>query len=124
MKRLFAVVCAVCIAAVMTGSALGLEIQLGPQTLVLSSGGDQLTIHTDFPYRMVDEVYLDIGDDDVSVVTWADDCGNLVARCSKNAVKEAVGDFDGKFTTVDVKLIVWDLDGKHVEGVETLRVRK
>jgi hypothetical protein len=89
--------------------------------LVLSSGGDQLTIHTDIPYLDVDTVGLDIGESTgVSVVTWADDCGNLVVRCSKEAVSEAVGDFDGRFTTVDVTLTV---NGSALD-TEVLRVRK
>jgi hypothetical protein len=107
MARLLAKIGVVCFVAMLTGSALGLEIQLAPRTLVLSSGGDQLTIHTDFPYVAVDGVTLDIGDNSgVSVVTWDDDCGNLVVRCSKDAVRTAVGDFEGKFTTVNVTLTV------------------
>ena len=121
MKRLCTLVGAVCVVALMTGSALGLEIQLGPRTLVLSSGGDQLTIHTDFPYWAAGSVTLDIGgNSDVPIATWSDDCGNLVARCSKDDVEETVGDFDGKFTTVEVILTVNESDSNS----ETLRVRK
>ncbi len=101
MKMLCAKIAVVCVAALLTSSAFGLEIQVAPQTLVLSSGGDQLTVHTDFPYLAVDNVTLDIGNNTaVKVVTWADDCGNLVVRCSKDAVRVAVGDFNGRFATV------------------------
>ena len=121
MQRLCARIGVVCVVALLASSAFGLEIQLGPRTLVLSSGGDQLTIHTDFAYKSVEGVTLDIGDtSDVYVVTWEDDCGNLVVRCSKDAVKVAVGDFDGRFTTVDVTLTV----NNSAQDSEILRVRK
>lgn len=123
MRKLCATIGVVCVAVLLTSSAFGLEIQLGPRTLVLSSGGDQLTIHTDFSYRAVRTVTLDIGDTtEVFIVTWADDCGNLVARCSKTAVREAVGVFSGKFTTVDVTLTVNESDED--SDTEVLRVRK
>ena len=126
MKKLCAKMGVVCVAALLTSSAFGLEIQLAPRTLVLSSGGDQLTIHTDFPYVAADDAILDIGDTPgVYVVTWADDCGNLVVRCSKKAVSEAVGDFDGRFTKVDVTLTVkYDDNSKSTSAFEELRVRK
>ncbi len=124
MKKLVVQVAVMCMGVLLTGSALGLEIQLAPRTLVLSSGGDQLTIHTNAPYLLVDDVVLDIGDaSDVSVNTWADDCGNLVVRCSKESVKNAVGDFDGRFTTVAVGLTV-EYDETTDEACETLRVKK
>ena len=120
MKRLCARIGVVCAVVLLTSSAFGLEIQLAPRTLVLSSGGDQLTIHTDFPYGAVDKVVLDIGDSlDVFVVTWADDCGNLVVRCSKDVVADEVGDFEDKFIWVDVTLTV---NGD--SAPEILRVRK
>lgn len=125
MRKLCAKIGVVCVAVLLTSSAFGLEIQLGPRTLVLSSGGDQLTIHTDFNYVDVDDVTLDIGDTTgVSIVTWADDCGNLVARCSKDDVADAVGDFRGKFTRVMVTLTVDYDDDKWVSDSEVLRVRK
>ena len=107
--------------ALLTGSAFGLEIQLAPRTLVLSSGGDQLTIHTDFNYSKVSSVTLDIGRNlGVGVRTWEDDCGNLVVRCRKDAVRVAVGDFKSRFTTVKVTLTVND----SAEDSKFLRVRK
>ena len=122
MKKLCATIGIVCVAALLTRSAFafGLEIQLAPRTLVLSSGGDQLTIHTDFPYSAAGEVTLNIGDVlDVDVVTFSDDCGNLVVRCSKDDVEEAVGDFDSRFTTVTVTLTV-----NSETASDILRVRK
>ena len=43
---------------------------------------------------------------DVAVYTFADNLGNLVAQCTKEAVKGAVGEFEGKFTTTTVGLTV------------------
>lgn len=126
MKELGAKVAVMCVVVLLASSAFGLEIQLGPRTLVLSSGGDQLTIHTDFPFAAVDGVTLDIGGTLVSeVAIWEDDCGYLVARCSKEAVEEVVGnDFEGRFTTVGVTLAVEsDILGAD-SATETLRVRK
>ena len=119
MKKLCATIGVVCVAALLTRSAFGLEIQLAPQTLVLSSGGDQLTIHTDFPYLDAVSVNLYVGNTGVDVETWDDDCGNLVVRCSKDDVKPIVGDFDGRFTTVTVTLTV-----NSASASEILRVRK
>ena len=127
MKKLYATIGVVCVTVMLTGSAFGLEIQLGPRTLVLSSGGDQLTIHTDCPFGAVEGVTLDIGGaTEVELEdTWADDCGNLVVRCTKETVAEAVGDFDDKFTEVDVTLTVAYKDGSAPDSAtEILRVRK
>jgi hypothetical protein len=46
-----------------------------------------------------------------------------VVRCTKAAVKDAVGEFEGKFTTVDVTLTVTFGDVSDW-ATETLRVRK
>lgn len=124
MKKLIEVMGVVCIVALLTGNASGLDIQLSPRTLVLSSGGNQLTIHTDVPEAAVCEVALDIGGPVVDIATFADDCGNLVVRCSKGAVEEAVGDFPGRFTTIDVTLAIECLNGTQHRATETLRVRK
>lgn len=127
MMKLCATIGVVCAAAMLTSGAFGLDIQLQPQTLVLSSGGDQLTIHTDFRYSAAEAVALDIGNTpDVGIRTWADSCGNLVVRCSKAAVEDEVGDFDDRFTTVAVTLTVfYGEDGEDsVSDTEVLRVRK
>ena len=125
MKKLCAKIGVVCVAVLLAGSAFGgeLDIQLAPRTLVLSSGGDQLTIHTNFPYAATDSAVLDIGDTCVvDPVTFSDDCGNLVVRCSKSVVAEEVKnyDFERRFTTVPVTLTVND----SASAAKVLRVRK
>ena len=126
MRKLVAMISVMCAAVLLSASAFGLEIQLGPRTLVLSSGGDQLTIHTNVGFSAVDGVTLDIGDihlmeDDLAM--WADSCGNLVVRCSKEDVEEAVGDFDGLFKEIDVTLTVVS-GGAADSDTQVLRVRK
>ena len=99
---------------------VGLEMQLAPRTLVLSSGGDQLTIHTDFPFELAADVALIIGGVPIdSIKTWPDDCGDLVVRCTKDDVKAVLGKFDGRFTTINVTLVV-----NSEEDTKVLRVRK
>ena len=116
MKKLCA---SVCVLAFLAGSAVALEIQVAPQTLVLSSAGGKLTVHTDIPFSMAETVCLDIDGTVVEVSTFADDCGNLVAQCTKAAAAEAIGDFEGKTTTVTVTLTV---NGDSAS--EDIRVRK
>jgi hypothetical protein len=43
---------------------------------------------------------------DVAVTTFADNCGNLVAQCSKEVAKAAIQDFSGRTTQVPVTLSV------------------
>lgn len=103
---------AVCIGILMCArsAAYGeeLAIRVAPQTLVLSSSGGQLTVHTNVPYSMVehDDVALTVAGMPVTCHIFADSLGNLVAQCSKEAAKEAIGSFDGKRTAVTVGLSV------------------
>ena len=65
-----------------------------------------LTVHTDVPFDLVETVALDVNGTAVDVSLFADCYGNVVAQCSKEVAKEAVGDFDGKTTTITVTLTV------------------
>lgn len=93
----------VCARSVAYGEELA--IRVAPQTLVLSSSGGQLTVHTNVPYAG-QAVVLAVAGTPVACHTFADSLGNLVAQCSKEAAKEAIGTFDGKRTTVTVGLSV------------------
>ena len=102
------------------GDVQGLEIQVAPQTLVVSSGGDNLsggqnvTIHTDFPGEPGDgvSVVLQIGPaggeaKPVAIIEdWVDLCGFYVVRCNRQAAAAAVGEFEGKWTTAIVSLCI------------------
>ena len=96
-----------------TSSASGLDIRVAPQTLVMSSGGGQLTVHTDVPFidgdgngEMDYPVTLHVNGMELACNTFSDNVGNLVAQCSKETAKGAVGDFEGKTTTAVVALTV------------------
>ena len=119
MKKVFVLTVVLAIVTFMAGVGFALSIQVAPQTLVLSSGGGKLTVHTDIPFGMADDVTLDIDGVEVAVTTFADDCGNLVAQCTKEAAKEAIGDFSEKTKTVTVTLTV---DGDSAS--EDIRVKK
>lgn len=96
-----------CALVLSTGSILALEIQVAPGTLVLSSKGGNLTVHTDVRYTPDADVCLVVDGTVVDdVVTFADDCGNLVVQCSKEAAAAAIRPFEGKTTTVTVTLVV------------------
>ena len=105
--------------AMLSGSALALTIRVAPQALVLSSSGGNLTVHTDIPCGDVEQVALAVNGTTFAVRTFADNLGNLVAQCDKDVVKEAVGDFDGKWTTAAVTLTV-----NGVSATETISVKK
>jgi hypothetical protein len=74
----------------MTSGAFALDIQVSPQMLVLSSIGGQLTVHTDVPFATAQTVVLEVNGTAIAANTFADNCGNLVAQCSKEAVKEVI----------------------------------
>ena len=119
MKQISIFVGIFCVLAILSSSVFALEIQVSPQTLVLSSSGGKLSVHTDVPFSMAGSVSLTINGTAVDAYTFADDCGDLVAQCSKTAVKAVIGDFDGKTTTATVALTV---NGDSDQ--ETIRVKK
>lgn len=106
MRQLRISLCVLCSLVCMAGGAFALEIQVAPQMLVLSSNSGKLTVHTDVPYATAETVVLVINETTVAANTFADDRGNLVAQCSKAAVKEVIGDFPGENTTATVTLTV------------------
>jgi hypothetical protein len=99
----------------------GLEIQVSPQNLVLSSQGGKLTVHTDVPYGGNDqEVELWIrGEMVAGFGTFPDNQGNLVVQIDRERAKELIEEFEGKFTTAVVGLAV---DGDYAE--QTITVKK
>lgn len=112
---------------VIAANAFALGIQVAPQTLVVSSGGDNLTVHTSFRGYPPDgaPVILTITPDggvtaDVPIVhTHLDDRGYFVVRCNRQDAADAVGKFDGKRTTATVTLTIMD-----DPGAEVITVRK
>lgn len=91
MKRFCISVCMLFALMFMASGAYALDIQVAPQMLVLSSIGGQFTVHTDVPFSTAQTVVLEINGTVIAANTFADDCGNLVARCDKEAAKEVIG---------------------------------
>jgi len=106
MKSLVLVMCAFCLVSFCSAETLGLEIRVAPQTLVLSSSGGKLTIHTNVPYGLAEEVSLSVLGSDVPVRTYDDDRGFLVAQCTKEAIAELLEGGPEKFTSLTVTLTV------------------
>jgi hypothetical protein len=104
---------------IIAGSAQALTIRVAPQSFVLSSQGGNLTVHTDYPCGDAEVVLLSVNGTTFIPTTFADNLGNLVAQCGKDDVKEAISDFEGKWTTADVTLTV---DG--ASATETISVKK
>lgn len=119
MRKLLLVAFGVCVPTLILSAAVSLEIRVAPSTLVLSSGGGNLTVHTNVPYSPARDVLLEVEEREMEARTFADDRGFLVAQCRKEEAAEAIGDFEGKFTTAEVRLTV---DG--ASATETIIVRK
>ena len=111
--------CVFAVAALAAVSLFALEIQVAPQTLVISSGGGKLTAHTDVPFTAADKVELKVNGTGLDISTFPDSQGYLVAQCTKAAVVEIVGDFQGKTANATVTLIV---DGDSAS--EVIRVKQ
>jgi hypothetical protein len=94
-------------------------ITVSPNTLAISSMGNQVTIHTNIPAGSVNvstlELYVDGSEPPLlAIATFADDRGNLVAKFDMGEVKSIVsvpsaeftmtGDYfgDGGFSATDV----------------------
>lgn len=119
MKKSCVSVLAAAVVAFATSGVFGLEIRVAPKTLVLSSDCGSVTVHTDFPYELAVEVVLQIEGTEVDADTFKDNRGNLVAQCTKDAAKAAIGEVEKKFTTATVTLTV---DGDSDSRV--IRVKK
>ncbi len=122
MKGAIQAVGAVFLVTVLASWAAALEIQVAPQMLVLSSAGGKLTVHTDVPYVSVEKkaVILEVEGKEIPEPSmFADSVGNLVVQTTKDVVKDILGDFEGKFTTAEVVLVV-EGDG----DAETIGVKK
>ena len=119
MKKLCVLATALCLVGLLAGPSLGLEIRVAPGTLVLSSAGGSVTVHTDVPFATAGDVFFYVDGTSVGVETSADDRLNLVAQCSKEAVKAVIDDFDEKS--------IWVTFALKVDGVldeEEVRVKQ
>lgn len=119
MRKSFLVALGMCVPTLALSAAVSLEIRVAPSTLVLSSGGGNLTVHTNVAYSLAGDIGLEIEGEEIETRTFADNQGFLVAQCGKEEAGECIGDFEGTFTTAEVTLTV---DG--VSATETIRVRR
>lgn len=119
MRKSLLVALGVCVPTLVLCAAVSLEIRVAPSMLVLSSGGGNLTVHTNVAYSLAGAVVLEIEGKEIETRTFADNQGFLVAQCGKEEAGETIGDFEGIFATAEVTLTV---DG--VSATETILVRK
>ncbi|HUT10916.1 MAG TPA: hypothetical protein VMY42_10490 [Thermoguttaceae bacterium] len=126
MRSLVLVMCAFCLVSFCGADVLGLELEIrvAPQTLVLSSSGGKLTIHTNVPYDQAAEVSLQVSDKDVPVRTYEDDRGFLYAQCTKEAIAKLLEGGPKKFESLTVTLTVTLIDGSSELASESIRVKK
>jgi hypothetical protein len=110
-----------------TARAFDLAIQVQPNTLVVSSGGDHWQIHTNYTGALdKDQVAVFIwpeGGEENEVRVWyifQDDCDRWVVRCKRVDAAGAVGPFDGKRTTATVTLEIIGLS----DASQDIDVRK
>ena len=119
MKWAYAFTGACALGALAVAAEDGLEIQVAPRMLVISSGGDNVTVHTSFSGYPAEGtlVALDItavgGEPQIVPIVedFLDDCGFYVVRCDRQEAALAVGAFDGKRTTATVTLTIGDAWG-------------
>ena len=119
MRKSLLVAFGVCVPTLVLSATVSLQIRVAPSMLVLSSGGGNLTVHTNVQYSVAGDVLLEVEGKEIEAHTFADNRGFLVAQCCKEEAGEAIGDFEGNFTTAEVRLT---LDG--ASATETVLVRK
>ena len=93
-----------------------ITITVSPQTLVLGSQGEWVTVHADIAYSRVDAVTLLLNGVEVSV-TKSDANGSLVAKFELDSVKDIVGPPEATFVLEGLTH-----DGTPFAGSDTVRV--
>jgi len=100
------------------GDAGGVQIVVSPHTLVLSSPGSWVSVHTNVPFGAVDRSTLELNG---IAVAWtkADARGNLVAKFDMDAVK-AIVEIGEATLTLTGEL----LDGQLIDASDTITVKE
>jgi hypothetical protein len=99
------------------GEAVTISIQVSPQTIVLSSLGGTVSVHTDIPLSIVDRESVQM-DGMVPYLVKSDARGNLVAKFDLATVKARVSPPSATFT-----LTGYTLDGDAFTGTDTVVVK-
>jgi hypothetical protein len=84
------------------------SIMISPRTIVLSSPCDTITVHSNIPYGDVDVTTVAINDAPV-LATFADDCGDLVAKIGVDDLADSLAPGE---------VITLTLSGTLVDGTE------
>lgn len=97
--------------------AQAVEIQIAPSTLLLNaSQGGSVTVHADIPYSIVDGSSVKL-DGIAATATFADDCGDLVAKFKETEVKAGLS-----LGRVTLTLTGLTTDGTPFRGSDVVRV--
>ena len=68
-----------------------IDIVVSPHVLNIESNGGSISIHTDIGFGLVEDTTVKVNGQEIEVIsTFADDCGNLVVKCSTDEVKGIV----------------------------------
>jgi hypothetical protein len=96
---------------------LSIAIQIAPSTLLLNaSQGGSVTVHADIPYSEVDSTSVKL-DGIAATATFADDCGDLVAKFKETEVEAGLS-----VGRVTLTLTGLTTDGTPFRGADTVRV--
>ena len=72
-----------------------IDIVVSPNVLNIESNGGSISIHTDFHYVQEADVSMEVNETPIdNINTFADNCGNLVVKCSIDTVKTLVAGSD------------------------------
>lgn len=96
---------------------ISIKIKVSPNTIVSASKGTWVTVHTDIPYHQVDTGTVQLNGLSAKT-TFADDCGNLVAKFSLDEVKAIVKPPEATLTLTGATK-----DGEFFTGSDTVAVR-
>jgi len=121
MKKLLVLTCCMCLMfGFLVGNVFSLDITASPKTLVLSSQGHCVTIHTDIDGDLVLDAAVAVDGTEIAASFFEDDCGNLVARSSRDDVKQIIG----LSATQAVFTLTVDTELGTFSASDTVRVKK
>jgi len=105
-----------CAAVALAASQLVVAIQIAPSTLILNSSQSDVTVHAEIAYSAVDGGSVSLSGIPAKA-TFADSCGELVAKFDEAVVKASV-----KPGAAELVLTGLKKDGVPFEGADTVRV--
>ncbi|MFC1962868.1 hypothetical protein ACFLWB_02595 [Chloroflexota bacterium] len=83
----------VSVTGTVSAAAGTINMVVSPHVLNIESKGGSISIHTDIGFGLVVDTTVEVNGEEIEVIsTFADDCGNLVVKCSIDEVKGIVID--------------------------------